>query len=293
MGFELRFSVDYHTASRDDFSRPIFLIAQPLEQLTAHQLTVRADLRLSITPRLALQISLPWAWRGLDGRTSGLVISGDQALAGIDFSLSGSGVGDPLLGLAYRFWTKRPWRAWADLGATIPIDDNPDSSIFPRRVPIGTGQHMLFVGAGVSLEQPIPISLAYRFGYSPGEHATYLVRRTAAQSFTSGALGPYIRQRISAAASVPLFSVLSLWLMPEWLINEQPLLVERGGSRMVQYESWTHELNLQLALRVQLGPHRLELHGSLPVLGSWDADPFFPITIPERGVGVTWQLVGS
>ena len=98
---------------------------------------------------------------------------------------------------------------------------------------------------------------------------------------------------MSAAASLPLWSVLSLWLMPEWLINQQPLLIERAGSRQVQYESWTHELNLQLALRVQLGHHRLELHGNLPVLGSWDLDPFFPITIPERGVGVTWQFVGS
>ena len=175
----------------------------------------------------------------------------------------------------------------------VPIDDNPESPIFPQRVPIGTGQHVLFVGAGVNLERPIDLSLAYRFGFSPGEHASYLIRRSGAQVFTSGALGPFSRHRVSGAASVPLLWAFSLWLMPQWTISEVPVLIEQGGSRLVQSERWVHELDLQLALRLQLGQHRLELHGSLPLLASWDLDPFFPIVIPDRGVGITWQIVGS
>jgi hypothetical protein len=82
--------------------------------------------------------------------------------------------------------------------------------------------------------------------------------------------------------------------MPEWTMSQLPLLIERGDAgRQVEFEGWAHEITLQLALRVQLGSHRLELHGSLPLLDTSELDPFFPIAIPDRGVGVTWQIVGS
>lgn len=292
-GYELRVSLDYHAAVRDDFSRPIFLIAQPLERLAAHELGVRIDLRLSLTPRVALQLTLPWAIRELSGRTAGLQVSREEVLPPREFSLEGSGLADPLLGIAYAFHDQAPWRAYAELGAMIPLDDNSGSAIFPERVPSGTGQHVLFAGIGATLSHPIPLSLAYRFEYSPGEHATYLIRRAGSQVFTSGALGPFASNRFRGAAALPLFSALALWIFPEWSICQLPVLIENGASRRVQNETWRQELVLGAALRLQLGAHRLELHGSLPLLQSQNLDPFFPIVVPARGVGVAWHVVGS
>ncbi|HKU36845.1 MAG TPA: hypothetical protein VJR89_01825 [Polyangiales bacterium] len=292
-GYELRLSLDYHAAVRDDFSRPIFLIAQPLSELSAHELRLSIDLRLSITRALAMQVVLPFAYRSVTALTAGLVVSRTETLPPRELSLSGSGLADPLLALAYSFFVAPPWRAYAELGASIPLDDNPGSTILATRVPSGAGQHVLFAGVGASLAKPIALSLAYRFEYSPGEHATYLIRRAGPQVFTSGALAPFARNRFRAAAGVPLFGPVSFWLFPEWTISQVPLLVELGATRRVQLETWTHELVLGGALRLTLGAHRLELRGSLPLLPSQDLDPFFPIVVPARGLGIAWHIVGS
>jgi hypothetical protein len=293
-GFELRVSADYHDASRTDFSRPIFLIAQGSSRLHARELAFTIDLRLSITPSLALQIVLPWLVRDVAAGGVNLVVATDQILPPRSWTLSSWGLGDPTLALGYRFWRARPWSAYAELGATIPIDDNPGAASTPERVPLGTGQHELFVGAGATLDRPVAVSLGYRFGYSPGEHAAFLVRRVSNQSFTSGALGAFAHHRFNAAGELPISKLLSIRLAPSLTFMEVPLLIERTGSRQLQHERVTVELDLAAAIRLHLGDaHRLELRGSLPLIDATDLDPFYPIVIPARGVGIAWFFVGS
>jgi hypothetical protein len=293
-GYELRVTAAYSTVSRDDFARPIFLIAQPLTSLQAHQFLLQADMRLRITPALALQCVLPFMVRELDGRSYGLQVSQTQQLASQNFSLSSSGLADPLLAASYRFLRSPPWAAYGELGATFPIDDNPGSPVFPSRVPLGTGQHVLFAGVGASLREPLRLSLAYRFGFSPGEHAAFLIRRVGAQSYTSGAVTAHVLQRVQAAAEIGPWQALSLQLMAAWTLRSLPELVEAGGaSTRFLAETWSQELSLAAAVRVQIAPgHRLELRGELPIVSVVAIDPFFPIVIPARGVGITW-LVGN
>lgn len=292
-GYELRISAEYRDIARDDFSRPMFLIAQPVERLTAREFLLNVDLRLSITPSLAVQLVLPWIARRVDIRSFGLQVSADRTLRPQSLDLSGGGLGDPLLALAYRFFRQRPWAAYAEIGATIPIDDNPGSPVVPERVPLSTGQHEIFAGAGATLERPIALSLSYRFGYSPGEHAAFLIRRVGTQSYTSGAFGPFAHHRVLAAAAVSFARVFSAVFAPAWTFSEHPTLVERGGRRQVVRERGFHELSIAAGVRVQLGHHRLELRYTQPLTASWDVDPLFPIVIPARGAGITWQLVGS
>src|SRR4029077_1923524 len=124
-----------------DFSRPIYLIAQGLSRLHARDLVLQFDLRLSITPAFALQIVLPWMVRDVAARGVRLEVSADQSLGARSWTLSSWGLGDPTLALGYRFWRAPPWAVYAELGATVPIDDNPGAAALPQRVPLGTGQH--------------------------------------------------------------------------------------------------------------------------------------------------------
>jgi hypothetical protein len=294
MGYELRVSADYVDASRTDFTRPIFLIAQGLSRLHARQLVLSFDLRLSITPALALQIVLPWMVRDVAARGVDLVVNADQSVPARSWTLSSWGLGDPTLALAYRAFRKQPWSLYADLGATIPIDDNPGAPALPSRVPLGTGQHELFAGAGATLDRPIAASLAYRFGYSPGEHAAFLVRRVANQSFTSGALAPFAHHRVMAAAELTMSRRFSVRLASNLDILEVPLLIEFGGSRLIETEKLAIELDLAAAVRLRLSAaHRLELRGSWPLVAATDHDPFFPIVVPARGIGIAWFFIGS
>lgn len=293
-GYELRVSADYHDASRSDFTRPIFLMAQGLSRLHARQLAVTFDLRLSIAPSLALQIVLPWLVRDVAAEGVNLVVSADQSLPPRSWTLSSWGLGDPTLAVGYRFWRAMPWSAYAELGATIPIDDNPGAASLPQRVPLGTGQHELFAGIGATLDRPVALSLNYRIGYSPGEHAAYLVRRVANQSYTSGALGAFAHHRFNAAGELALSKLFSVRLAPSLTFMQVPLLIERGGSRQLIHEQVAVELDLAAAVRLRLGDaHRLELRGSLPLVAATDLDPFYPIVIPARGVGIAWFFVGS
>jgi hypothetical protein len=292
--YELRVSADYRDVVRSDFSRPVFLFAQGLNRLHARQGSLQLDLRLRITRDLALQVVLPFLVREVSARSSGLLVSEQQYLSPRDFAISGVGLGDPSLALAYRLFDQQPWAAYAELAARVPVGDNPQSQVLAARVPLGTGQHEVFARVGASLALPVALSLAYRFGFSPGEHASYLVRRVGTQSFISGALEPIIDQRIDAAAELPLSRRFSLRLASAWVMTRLPVLVEHATSQRVVRETWSNELDLAAAVRCRISAsQRLELHGELPIISVTDLDPFFPIVIPARGVGVTWFLVGS
>jgi hypothetical protein len=294
MGYELRVSADYYDASRTDFTRPIFLIAQGLSRLHARQLGLTIDLRLSITPALALQLVLPWMVRDVAARGVDLVVNADQRVPARSWTLSSWGLGDPTLAIGYRAFRREPWSIYADLGATIPIDDNPGAPGLPSRVPLGTGQHELFAGAGATLDRPIAVSVAYRFGYSPGEHAAFLVRRVANQSYTSGALAAFAHHRVMAAAELTLSRRFSVRLAPTLNVTQVPLLIEFGGTRQIEKELLAIELDLAAAVRLRLSAeHRLELRGSLPLIAATDHDPFFPIVGPAQGIGIAWFFTGS
>lgn len=294
MGYELRISADYHDVRREDFSRPQFLFSQKLEQLRVRQGLLQFDLRFSITPAIAVQLVLPWVVRGADVRTAGLQVSETQRLPPRDLNLTSWGLADPRLVAGYRMFRLKPWAAYAEVGTSVPIDDNPGSSVLPTRVPLSTGQRVWFVSAGATLDQPIAASLAYRFSYFPGEHATYLIRRVANQSFTSGALAAFTQHRIDGAAELSLTRMFSLRLAPSLTFSEVPLLVERVGTRQLLRELWYAELDLNAAIRMRLGAAQtLELHLALPLLRASDIDPFFPIAVPAQGLGITWSVAGS
>jgi hypothetical protein len=204
------------------------------------------------------------------------------------------GVADPTIAAAYRFFKLQPWAAYAELGSSFPFDDSPGSAVLPTRVPLGTGQHVIFLGLGGSLRDPLRISLSQRVGFSPGEHATYLVRRVGAQSYTTGALTAHWQLRTQAAAERALWGPLSLQLTAAWLARQWPELVESGDrTTRITRDRWGHDLTIGAALRFEVSAgHRLELRVEWPVLSTVDVDPFFPMIMPARGVGVTWLIGG-
>ena len=293
-GFDLRITAAYYDASADDFRQPIFLVAQELWSMHARSFTLQADLRLRITPALAVQAILPLTLRELDAESGGLQVSRTQVLPAQPFSISGVGIADPTIAAAYRFFRLQPWAAYAELGSTFPFDDSPGSAVLPTRVPIGTGQHVIFLGLGGSLREPWRIGLTQRVGFSPGEHATYLIRRVGTQAYTSGALTAHWQLRTQAAAEHAVWGPLSLQLTAVWLVRQWPELVEPGGrTTRVALARWGHDLTLGAALRFEVTTgHRLELRLDWPLFSTVNADPFFPMIMPARGVGVTWLIGG-
>lgn len=293
-GFDLRVTAAYYNALRSDFTRPIFLVAQQLSSMQVHSFMLRADLRLRLTPVLAVQCILPLVVRQLDAVSDGLQVSRAQMLPGQAVAISGVGLGDPTIAAAYRFWRAQPWAAYTELGSSFPFDDSPGSAVVPTRVPVGTGQHVIFVGLGASMREPWQISLAQRVGFSPGEHATYLIRRVGAQSYTTGALTSHWQLRTQAAAEHALWGPLSVQLTAAWLARQWPALVEAGErSTRITRAGWGHDLTLGAALRFNMAEgHRLELRFEWPVINTIAVDPFFPSIMPARGVGVTWLIGG-
>ena len=293
-GLDLRITASYFGASRTDFAQPIFLIAQRLVELQARAFTLQADLRLRITPALAVQCVIPLSLRQLDATTDAVQVSRTQTLAGQNISISGVGLADPTIAAAYRFWRAQPWAAYAEAGSSFPLDDSPGSAVFPTRVPLGSGQHVMFLGVGASLRDPWRIGVSQRLGFSPGEHATYLIRRVGLQSYTSGALTPQWQLRTQAAAEHALWGPLSLQLTAAWTMRQWPELVEAAGATTkVTRSTWSHDVVAGAAVRWQITQgHRLELRAEWAVVSTVASDPFFPMIMPQRGVGVTWLIGG-
>jgi hypothetical protein len=289
-GYELRLSVGYYTAERPDFRQLVFLVSQPVQRITAYELRSELDFRLSITQQLALQVVLPVTVRAADVELQNLVVSRTQALPGQTLELRGAGIADPTLALGYRVLEHDMFRLQLDLGTRVPIDDNPGSPILPERLPLGTGQNQLFVGAGGGLRGGrFELSLGYRFEYHPGTTATYLVRQIGGQGYTSGALDTFLAHRVSAMVSYAFDSVWAVQLAPDFRVEEQPLLVERDSTTAFLPDAYRYELLFTASIEARFDPQNaLRLRYSQPLLRGWDEDPFFPISIPEQGVRLTW-----
>ena len=289
-GYELRLSVAYYTAERSDYRQLVFLVAQPVQRITSYELRSELDFRLSISKQLALQAVLPVTVRAADVELQNVVVARSQALPGQTLELRGAGVADPTLALGYRVLELEMFRVQLDLGTRVPLDDNPGSPILPERLPLGTGQNQLFVGAGGGLRAGrFELSLGYRFEYHPGSTATYLVRQIGTQGYTSGALDSFLAHRVSAAVSYALDSVWSAQLAPDFRADEQPLLVERDSTTQFLPDQYRYELLFSASIEARFDPHNaLRLRYSQPLLHGWDEDPFFPISIPEQGVRLTW-----
>jgi hypothetical protein len=293
-GYELRLGLRYHDVERTDFAAPVFLLPQQPRRIEARELRLELDLRLSVTSALAIQTVVPLSLREVDAELEGVLVSIDEQLPAQTLDLSSWGVSDPLLGAAYRFLRGELLAAYAEAGVRIALDDNPGALTLPTRVPLGTGQSRLYLGAGANLlVNAFDASLAYRFEYSPGYTATYLLRRTGPQSYTNGSLDSSIAHRVSASAGYAISRALSLRLSPEWVMAEQPRIVERDATFALLAERWLHEIAIEAELRWHLGEqHLIALSYRHFLLESWNEDPFFPIAIPERGVGLSWHVTG-
>jgi hypothetical protein len=293
-GYELRVSLRYHVVTREDFATPVFLFPQPVARIAAHELRAMFDLRLAITPALAVQVVVPVALRLVDARLFGLLVSADELLPDRDLDLDSFGLGDPTLALSYRFIQGPVFAAFAEGGSRLAIDDNPGALTLPTRVPLGSGQNALFAGVGANLRRgALQASLAYRFEYRPSNAAAYLVRRVSPQGYTSGSLSSRIGQAVRAELAYAWSPVWSVRLTPEWSVIEFPELVTNQGDVAFSRISWLHDLALGLELRLRVhARHVLALVYRQPLLSSSDDDPLFPIEIPAQGVGVAWHASG-
>jgi len=289
-GYDLRLSLGYSRAERDDFRQLVFLVAQPVERIAVEELRSELDLRVSVTKRLALQAVLPFSVRSADLALQDVVVSRSQVLAGRTVTVSGVGLADPTLALADRLLEVGSFRLQVELGTRIPIDDNPGSPILAQRLPLGTGQHHYFIGASGSLRLGrLDVALGYRFEYNPGSTATYLVREVSRQGFASGALDTFTAHRVSAELAWVFDHMWSAWLGPDFRADEQPMLVERSGTTPFLADTFRYELLFEAGIQARFGwQNALRIGYSQPLLLGSDDDPFFPIDVPRHGVRLTW-----
>jgi hypothetical protein len=293
-GFELRLSAAYFAATRERFAAPVFLFAQPVQSIAAQELRVELDLRLHLTHRLALQAIVPASARFVRTRFDAVLISPRQALAPRELELSNAGIADPSLTLAYRLFRGEVLAIYAEGGARVALSDNPGGLTLPRQIPLGTGQTGWLLGAGMSVRDGRwSASAAYHFEYDPGNAATYLLRRVAAQAYTSGSLAARTGHHARAAIAYTLAERLSARLFAHWSALELPELVTRQGNVRFLAGAFLQELALGAELRFAYDArHSVALGLHWPLLHSFTDDPFFPITIPARGAQIAWHARG-
>ena len=291
-GVEVRVSPSYRWATRDDFSRPVFLFARPTARVEASELRTDLRLKLSIVADLAVQLTVPLTYRHARVVTQGLVVSADQVLPPQQHTLRSFGLGNSGLAASYRIHPLEDLEVYGDLGTRIPLDDNPGSSTFPTRFPLGAGQSEFFAGLGAHLGLGrTTVGLAYHYSYFPGNTASYLIRRVGNQSYTNGSLSAFEHHRIGGLLQLDPNAHFRLRLWPTYTARVVPLLNNRSGVVALQRERWLHELGFRLELGVRVGTHSwLQLHYSQPVIESWTLDPLFPLIMPDQGVGLAWQI---
>jgi hypothetical protein len=289
-GYEMRLSVGYLRSERQDFRQLIFLVAQPLRRIVVEELRSEIDLRVSVTRRIAMQAVLPLSVRSAELELQDVVVSRSQVLRGRTLTVNSAGLSDPTIALGDRILTVGDFALQIELGTRIPIDDNPGSPILARRLPLGTGQHMYFIGTSATVRAGrLDLALGYRFEYSPGGAAAYLVREVSLQGYTSGALETFTAHRVSAELAYRLDDVWSARLTPDFRADEQPVLVERSGTTQFLADGYRFELLFEASIEARFDEHHaLRLGYSQPTLFASDDDPFFPIHVPEQGVRLTW-----
>jgi hypothetical protein len=294
-GYELRTRLSYSVASRTDFESPVFLFAQAPRTIDAFEVRGDLDLRIGLAESLALQVVVPLVYRNVETTFDAVVLSPAQVLEPASLRLDGFGLGDSTLALSLRFAQSELVSAFVDLGTLVPLDDNPGSTTLPKRIPAGAGQSALFMGLGANLSLgKVDATLSYRITYSPGDNATYLIRRVGNQAFTSGALGPFVAHHVVGQLSYTATPLLQLQLRPDWSYAEQPELVQRHGTQAVPGPSGRHEVGIEVALRFTLNAHhRITLGNRYTLLQSQSDDPFYPLVIPARGPNLTWQVMGD
>ncbi|MFO7178362.1 MAG: hypothetical protein DIU78_006660 [Pseudomonadota bacterium] len=294
-GYRLSLEIRENFATRTDFSRPLFLFQQPVDHVSARELSFEAELWLALTPRLALGVRLPYSVRDAGVRFAPVEVSHDARLPPEWRELEGHGLTDPTLSALYRVVDGDHLTLAATLGVVLPHDDNPGSSTVPVRLPPSTGQGEGFAeGTAVARFSGGAVALSYRAGYRPGGATTYLVRRVGPGAFASGALGRHTRQR--ARLDLRFYSDRTFWLrfIPEWRLEGIPPIVDHGKEYAFQRERFEHELGLDVRFGARLSRKLgVELSYALSLLESWQRDPFFPIAIPRRGFGIAWWYSGS
>jgi hypothetical protein len=116
------------------------------------------------------------------------------------------------------------------------------------------------------------------------------VRQVGNQSYASGALGDNFAHRLRASAVLKLDQRFSFQLSPEWTIDENPGIIDRGVEYLVTPERLRHELGLEARFTVRIDEHNaFEAFYNHLFLRSWEEDPLFPIVIPEHGFGLAWH----
>ncbi|MDD9971719.1 MAG: hypothetical protein OXR73_36080 [Myxococcales bacterium] len=300
--YEVRLSAFVHYANRTDFSRPLLLFRHRVESLEALSLTTQVDLRLALAEGLALHAIAPVTFRSVDTRIDGVLISETTQLPDREFQLRGVGLSDATLALAYDVTALEPLGIFVDLGARIPIDDNPGDNTFPSRMPPSTGQGEVFAGLGARLpaarapdgKAPWGVSLGYRLSYRPEATTTYLVRVVGNQSYASGTLASRTAHGLVGRVSYRMLQALELSLSPRLTMDETAQVVAFDTPEQVVPETWLWQLNLRAGLRLYLSEHHaLELSYQQPLFDTWRIDPLFPLAMPEQGWGLSWIVSGT
>jgi hypothetical protein len=294
-GYSLSIETRQSHVTGKHFSEPLLLFQQPVERISADQLKLELGMRFAISDDFELSATLSLAHRRAAVRLGPIVVSPEQTLSASWLELDNFGLLDPKLGAFYRVFELGPSAFRVGANVTLPTDDNPASHGLPKKLPLSTGQASASLAPEFSLAfERLHFTLGYELAYHPTAAATYLVRRLENQSYVNGALGDFFTHDLRLVASFRASDLVTLQLSPSASIQQNPSLIDRGQRLPFVYELLRYELGLRAGVRLRLSRrHALELSYEQPFLRDWEADPFFPIALPEQGFGVAWRLSGS
>lgn len=290
-GYEVWVEAHERFATRTDFERPVFLVQAPVDEIRVEELGLTLGVRLGLLLGLSARFELPFVHRRAKIHYAPLIVSRDESAPSFWDELEGTGLAGPVVALDYELWRARHTFASLGAGAVIPEDDNPEGALAPERLPPSTGQSEWFLEGSLGARfSALSLELGYHGGYHPGDASTYLVRRLGGDQVASGVLGDYTTHRIQLRTVLFPNSRVSLALVPSLWLDENPPVVAQGREYALFPERMRTELGLEARLSTRLGRgHRLELFVEDVFLNAHERDPFFPVSVPERGFGLAWR----
>jgi hypothetical protein len=294
-GYRLSLETRQSHVTGRHFSEPLLLFQQPVERISVDQLKLALGVRFALSDDFELSATLSVAHRRAAVRLAPIVLSPEQTLPATWLELENFGFLDAKLGAFYRVFELGPSAFGVGANVTLPTDDNPASHTLPKKVPLSTGQARASLAPTISLAfERFHFTFDYELAYHPTAAATYLVRRIENQSYVNGALGDFFTHDFRLVAAFRASELVTLELSPFGAIEQNPTLIDRGQKLPFVYRLLRYELGASARVRLRLSRrHALTLSYEQPFLRDWEADPFFPIVLPEQGFGVAWRLSGS
>ncbi|MEE2961864.1 MAG: hypothetical protein VYA34_14100 [Myxococcota bacterium] len=288
--YSLELALGFAMGDRTNFNAPPYLFPYLMEHIQSRAIRFNLDLILSLTERTKIQFNFPLIAREVWATQSGLQVSSDQTLPPKSHQYLDVGAQQPSLNMAYQF-ARYDWGYFAlETGVSFPVGNPGISSGFPKSIPTSHERVRYSLGGSSLIHiENFSIAANYLFHIYPGNSASYLLRRFHSNFFTNGSFVFHYTHQVKSRLNYQISRDFTLALTPSWQLIFPPDLKDYNGITSYVRYKMVHEILMGAAIQYRIDSKQsLSITLTEPIISNWDRDPFFPITLPTRSIGIAW-----